>query len=196
MVRRGQRALQNAQAAGELFGNPPFLWCSEVCRAKMSALPLKGGGSPARVRGFPNEPAAVIALNTAKEWLSKNYNEPEILINSAGLSNQPNAEEVQPLFWEGSVTVVTLPDPLFFKLACAPHPMETKAFHEPISKCPGFDEDKIYERVGFKSMWRQYESEEGFSPLKYDHNIDATSQLLSVKLGQFVVHEDLALCVI
>lgn len=49
--------------------------------------------------------------------------QPEILINSAGLSNQPNAEEVQPLFWEGSVTVVTLPDPLFFKLACAPHPM-------------------------------------------------------------------------
>lgn len=45
-------------------------------------------------------------------------------------------------------------------------------------------------------MWRQYESEEGFSPLKYDHNIDATFQLLSVKLGQFVVHEDLALCVI
>nr|XP_021154359.1 O-acetyl-ADP-ribose deacetylase MACROD2 isoform X2 [Columba livia] len=27
------------------------------------------------IYGFPNEPAAVIALNTAKEWLSKNYNE-------------------------------------------------------------------------------------------------------------------------
>lgn len=25
--------------------------------------------------GFPNEPAAVIALNTIKEWLSKNHNE-------------------------------------------------------------------------------------------------------------------------
>ena len=25
--------------------------------------------------GFPNEPAAVIALNTVKEWLSKNHNE-------------------------------------------------------------------------------------------------------------------------
>lgn len=25
--------------------------------------------------GFPNEPAAVIALSTAKEWLSKNHHE-------------------------------------------------------------------------------------------------------------------------
>lgn len=25
--------------------------------------------------GFPNEPAAVIALSTIKEWLSKNHNE-------------------------------------------------------------------------------------------------------------------------
>ncbi|TRZ16063.1 hypothetical protein HGM15179_011055, partial [Zosterops borbonicus] len=27
------------------------------------------------IYGFPNEPAAVIALNTIKEWLSKNHNE-------------------------------------------------------------------------------------------------------------------------
>ncbi|XP_064915925.1 ADP-ribose glycohydrolase MACROD2 isoform X6 [Columba livia] len=32
------------------------------------------------IYGFPNEPAAVIALNTAKEWLSKNYNEVDRII--------------------------------------------------------------------------------------------------------------------
>ncbi|NXK90341.1 MACD2 deacetylase, partial [Formicarius rufipectus] len=30
--------------------------------------------------GFPNEPAAVIALNTTKEWLSKNHNEVDRII--------------------------------------------------------------------------------------------------------------------
>ncbi|XP_071661789.1 ADP-ribose glycohydrolase MACROD2 isoform X3 [Patagioenas fasciata] len=32
------------------------------------------------IYGFPNEPAAIIALNTAKEWLSKNYNEVDRII--------------------------------------------------------------------------------------------------------------------
>ncbi|XP_042738342.1 ADP-ribose glycohydrolase MACROD2 [Lagopus leucura] len=32
------------------------------------------------IYGFPNEPAAVIALNTAKEWLSKNHNEVDRII--------------------------------------------------------------------------------------------------------------------
>ncbi|XP_047916941.2 ADP-ribose glycohydrolase MACROD2 isoform X8 [Anser cygnoides] len=32
------------------------------------------------IYGFPNEPAAVIALNTTKEWLSKNHNEVDRII--------------------------------------------------------------------------------------------------------------------
>ncbi|NXO93353.1 MACD2 deacetylase, partial [Certhia brachydactyla] len=32
------------------------------------------------IYGFPNEPAAVIALNTIKEWLSKNHNEVDRII--------------------------------------------------------------------------------------------------------------------
>ncbi|NWX72556.1 MACD2 deacetylase, partial [Alca torda] len=32
------------------------------------------------IYGFPNEPAAVIALNTVKEWLSKNHNEVDRII--------------------------------------------------------------------------------------------------------------------
>lgn len=49
----------------------------------------------------------------------------EIPVISTGLSNQPNAEEVQPLFWEHSVIVATLLETWLFKLACAPHPMGT-----------------------------------------------------------------------
>lgn len=47
----------------------------------------------------------------------------EIPVISIGLSNQTNAEEVQTSFWVDSVIVVTLPDTLFFKLTCAPHPV-------------------------------------------------------------------------
>lgn len=51
-------------------GNPVF--CFLVCTEKY--VPFISLSFLLSL-GFPNEPAAVIALNTIKEWLSKNHNE-------------------------------------------------------------------------------------------------------------------------
>lgn len=53
--------------------------------------------------------------------------------------------------------------------------------------------NKIYEIIVLKNVWRQNKNGDCFSLLKHDSTISATSQLLSVKFGSFITHEDLAL---
>lgn len=92
-------------------------WCTYVWRGLSTVVssvkrPWKIKRNNVTFFFFPVTSCMIKKIMITSLYFSTGF-QPEIPIISPGLSNQPNAEEVQPSFWEDSVIVATLLETLF-----------------------------------------------------------------------------------